>query len=127
MSTLTVSKRVDPAQLEAELGGSIGVSVSWDGSSSVVTADISEAALQAALSAHAAVDKVGNQRTLEMTLAADRLKLSETKVALDAIAAKTNNQISAADTKVIARELRTIVNVLSRELRLSTRDFSGTD
>ena len=71
--------------------------------------------------------EVSNEITIRDRLTAALLELETTRSTMDAIVAKTNSQIGPADTKQLAREVRSTAGVLRRAIRLQLRQFSGTD
>lgn len=127
MSEVTTTKLVNLSQLSTEMGGVTLDVRKVDGTTTVSTDDVDQATLQAAIDAHVAIDVDANKRTVEETLAHDMDAMADTKAALDTLIAKPNNTITAADTKTIARELRTMSNVINRLCRSALGDFDGTD
>ena len=127
MAEVTTTKLINLAQLTTEMGG-IGLSAhTSDGTTTVHTEDVDQATLQAAIDAHVAIDVAANQRTVEEQLAHDMDAMASSKAALDTLIAKPNNTLTAADTKVIARELRTMTNVINRLCRTALSDYDSTE
>lgn len=116
MSEVTTPKRIDLGQLSSELGG-VGLNARGlaDGRTVVTSDEVGQSALDAAVAAHVAVDRLGNEKTLRDS-AAQALATNRTFLA---ITSPTNAQVSA-QVKALTRQNNGII-------RLLLQQFDGTD
>lgn len=97
MSTVTTTKVINPSQFAGEIGA--GCTVADNGTTRTITANVAQAALQAAVDSHVAVNEQANRTTLEQQ-AVGALDTNRTFLA---IASPTNAQI-VAQVKALTRQ-----------------------
>lgn len=114
MNTVTTTKAINRSQFARELGAAFRFSD--DGTVRVVaSADVTQAALQAAVDAHVAIDEDGNRRTIEQQA---ETALDTNRTFLDR-SSPTNAQI-AAQVKALTRQNSGLI-------RLVLNRLDGTD
>lgn len=116
MATIETTRAVNLAQLSAEMGGK-NLSGKVEGATTAVTSfdSTTQAALQAAVDAHVAVDERANRTTIEQQAAT---ALANNKSFL-AIASPTTAQITA-QVKALTRQNNALI-------RLALGRLDGTD
>lgn len=113
-STVTTSKRIDLGQLDSEMGGA-GLRATTLDSGTTIESDVAQATLEAAVSAHVAIDKAGNETTLR-SRAVDALATNRTFLARISL---TNTQVSD-QVKALTRQNNGLIRILLQQ-------FDGTD
>lgn len=130
MSTITTPKRIDLSGLATALGG-IALSMTDDGTTRTITGEVDQATLQAAVDAQAEPPDLAtlaaNQQVIDDALVQAITDLRATVVAMQTITDKANNQITAADTKAIAREVRSTARTTLRLCRAVLGRYDGTE
>lgn len=109
MSTVATTRPINVAQLATELG--CGVSISDDGATRRVIADVDEPTLQDKIGAHVAIDEAANRATLEQR-AIGALATNKTYLARTAPTTAQN----AAQVQALTREASAVIRLLLNRL-----------
>lgn len=127
MSEATTTKPINPRQLAAELGGT-ELSMHEAGGQRTLVGTVSQAALDAGIAAHVAINEAGNRATLDQQVTAAMQSNRDDITANDtylAITTPTTAQV-AAQVKVLTAQSTRQARQLNGIARLILGKFDGT-
>lgn len=127
MSEATTTKPINPRQLAAELGGA-ELSMHEAGGQRTLVGTVSQAALDAGIAAHVAINEAGNRATLDQQVTAAMQSNRDDITANDtylAITTPTTAQV-AAQVKVLTAQSTRQARQLNGIARLILGKFDGT-
>ena len=126
MGQVTTTKSINVNQLSLELN--TGIITEKRGITSIVRAEtLTDLELQTAIDAHNAIDEQSNSNNIQTRLKNDLDSIQTSIEALTAIINKTNDSITAKDTKDIAREVRSVNQICKRLIRMVINDYTSVD